>query len=160
MMIHQELLALGRNIQLHPALACLLAFVAPIAVAYWRFALLPYRRGERSALLSPRHVAQPAIPGVLERYASWEWVNEGHLTLFGRWVYDELARQGLSLAELARRAGTDVDAVMPLLYVQTGARPDPATIRTLAEHLGAGEHQIDRLVRAELTAEAEANRLP
>jgi hypothetical protein len=159
-MIHHALLALGRNIQLHPTLVYLIGFHAPIAVAYWLFALLPYRRGQREALLSPWHVARPAVPGVLERYATWEWANEGHLTPFGRWVYEELGCQNLSLADLARRADTDVDALMTLLYARARSGPDRQTIRTLAGLLGAGENQIDRLLRAELTAEAETNRLP
>src|SRR5207249_4637063 len=137
-------------VQLHPTLASLIVFVAPIAVAYWRCALLPYRRGQRASLLSPWHVARPAVPGVLERYASWEWVQEGHLTPFGRWVYEELGRQNLSLADLARRAGTDPDALMTLLYARVGTGSDAQAVRTLAELLGAGEHQIDRLLRAEL----------
>ena len=74
-MVHAILPALGRAIQLHPGWAFLLGFVLPIALAYWFYALAPYRRGRFEHLLSPWHVRRPSVPGVLERSATWEWAN-------------------------------------------------------------------------------------
>ncbi len=75
-MSHGALLALGRIIRLHPDLTCLIELVAPIAAAYWWYALAPYRRSRLDALRSPRHMSRPAVPGVLEHYATWVWANE------------------------------------------------------------------------------------
>jgi hypothetical protein len=135
----------------------LLVFVLPIALGYWFFAVAPYLRGRADDLLSPWHVRRPAVPGVLERYAAWEWANESRLTPFGHWLFEELERQHLSLTELARRAGVDRDALLSLLYTNARRSTDLALIRSLAALLGAGEYQIQRLLRAEVTAEAESN---
>lgn len=157
-MAHQAVATLGRAIQLHPVLVYLFGFLAPIAAAYWVFVLLPYRRGQTHALLSPRHVSQPAVPGVLERYAAWEWAMQSRLTPFGRWLFAELERRDLTLAEVAGRSGLEVDALLPVLYTDRPPGTDPEIIRRLAALLGAGEHQVDRLLQAELAAGAERNR--
>lgn len=68
--------AVGRLLLLHPGWAFVLGFLLPIALAYWSFALAPYCRGWSERLLSPWHVRRPSVPGVLERYAAWEWIND------------------------------------------------------------------------------------
>jgi cbb3-type cytochrome oxidase subunit 3 len=157
-MAHDAWLAFGRAIQQHPGLAYLFGFFLPIAGAYWLFALRPYRRGRGQELLSPWQVRRPVIPGVLERYAVWEGASESRLTPFGRWLRQEMDRQNLSFADLARRLDRDVDDLIPVVYRGAGYRIDSETIRTLAVLLGAGEHQIDTLLRAELAASAETHR--
>jgi len=74
-MAHALLPALGRLVQLHPGWAFCLGFLLPLALGYWFYALAPYRRGWSEHLLSPWHVRRPSVPGVLERYAAWEWAN-------------------------------------------------------------------------------------
>src|SRR6476660_5501720 len=96
---------IGQVIQLHPYLTYVLGFLAPIAGAYWLFSLQPYVGPRTERLLSPWHIRRPSVPGVLERYATWEWVAESSLTPFGRWLFQELARQELTLPDLLRQAG-------------------------------------------------------
>jgi hypothetical protein len=155
-MAHGLFQALERVRQLHPALLFLL-FLVPIALAYWSFALRPYVRGRGDALLSPWHVRRPAVPGVLERYAAWEWTQESRLTPFGQWVYRELERRHLSLTGLARQARIERDVLLSLLYADPGRRPDPALIRAVGAVLGAREREIERLLPVEIAADTELN---
>jgi hypothetical protein len=149
--------ALERLRQLHPALQFLLLLVLPVGLAYWSFALRPYARGRGDALLSPWHVRRPAVPGVLERYAAWEWARESRLTPFGQWVYQELERRHLSLTGLARQAGIELDVLLSLLYADPHRRPDPALIHAVGAVLGARERQIERLLPVEVAADTELN---
>lgn len=159
-MAHPLLQSIGHSIQLHPYLTYLLGFLAPIAGAYWLFSVSPYTRPRTERLLSPWHVRRPAIPGVLEHYAAWEWANESHLTPFGRWLFEELARQNQTLVDLLRHADLDMEAVVPTLYADAVGETTAAVMRRLATRLGADDDEIDRLLRAERGAGREMNRLP
>jgi hypothetical protein len=154
-MAHHLSATFVRAALVHPTLVYLLAFLVPIAAAYWFFALAPYLRGRPEDMLSSRHVCRPAVPGVLERYDTSGWAMERHLSPFGRWVSQELARQNLSLAELAQRGQLSVDTLISLLYGDTSHCTDSKLLRTIATVLGAGEQQIRRLLRAELSADGE-----
>jgi hypothetical protein len=159
-MAHHLLQSIGRGIQLHPYLTYLLGFLAPIAGAYWLFSVVPYTRPRTERLLSPWHVRRPAVPGVLEHYAAWEWASESHLTPFGRWLFQELAQSNETLSDLLRRAHLEMGAAAPALYADVVTEADPALIRRIATLLGADENQIDRLLQAQLGTNREMNRLP
>jgi hypothetical protein len=149
---------IGRVIQLHPYLTYLVGFLAPIAGAYWLFGVVPYTRPRADRLLSPWHIRRPAVPGVLERYATWEWAAESHLTPFGRWLFQEIARQDITLRDLLRSAELELPAVAPALYTSGAGEVDPRIIRRLAASVGADDHQIDRLLRAQRDAGCEMDR--
>jgi hypothetical protein len=151
---------IGRVIQLHPYLTYLFGFLVPVAGAYWLFGVLPYTRPCTDRLLSPWHIRRPAVPGVLERYATWEWAAESHLTPFGRWLFQEIARQDVALLDLLRSAELELPAVAPALYVGGASEVDPEIIRRLAASVGADDHQINRLLRAQREAGCEMNRQP
>jgi len=152
MMAAHTLVAVVQVVRLHSGFFLVLGFLASILTAYWIFAVVPYRQGRTQQLLSPWHVARPAVPGVLERYATWEWVQESGLTPFGRWLYMELERQSLSLAEVAERADLSVEDLLALISTTAGHDTDPTMIRALAGLLGAEKPLIERLLRAELAA--------
>ena len=152
MMAAHVLGAVGQVVRQHMDLFLVLGFLASILTAYWYFGLAPYRQRPSPDLLTPWHVARPAIPGVLVRYAAWEWVHETGLTPFGRWVYQELNRQNLPLVELARRAGMTLDDLVAIVSVGAAHEADAEMIRTLAGLLGAREPLIEQLLRAELAA--------
>ena len=158
-MVQSWLHWMGRAIQLHPDLTYLFGFLTPIAGAYWLFSVKPYTRPDVARLLSPWHVRRPAVPGVLERYASWEWAAEDQLTPFGRWLLQELARQDETLSDLLQRADLDMHAVAPVMFAGEGEWADPAVIRRLAALVGADEKQIQWLQRAQQAAGRELNRL-
>ena len=157
-MADQALQAVGQAFQHHPVLGFLLLFGLPILFAYWRYALIPYRTGRLQDTLSPWHVVRPSVPGVLERYATWEWTLTDRLTPFGCWVIEELERQQRTLAGLADEAGMSFEGLVDCLTGSHDGDVNSSTLRTLAGLLGAGEHQIDRLLHAERAAVLETGR--
>jgi hypothetical protein len=159
-MAHHALQAVGHVVRDCPGLVFLLGFLAPLLAAYWVAAIAPYRYGRPEDTLAPRDLARPAVPGVLERYATWEWATESALTPFGIWLYAELGRQNRSLVGLAQEAGMDVEELRPLLRGDDRGAEDPVVIRRLAYLLGASETQIGRLLQVDRRAGVEANRHP
>jgi hypothetical protein len=151
---------IARTVLIHPYLAYLLGFLAPVVGAYWLFGVAPYTRSCPERLLSPWHVRRPSVPGVLERYASWDWAAEDQLTPFGRWLLQELERRDETLEALIRRAGLDLHTVASALYPMAGERADPLVIRRLAALVGAGEDQIQGLQQAQRAAISGLKRLP
>jgi hypothetical protein len=61
-----------RFLEAHSAAISLPLFVIAIAVAYWWYGLMPYRRDRPCEIRSPEHICRPAIPGVLE-YLTTGW---------------------------------------------------------------------------------------
>jgi hypothetical protein len=151
---------IARAVLVHPCATYLLGFLVPIMGAYWLFGLAPYTRSRPERLLSPWHVRRPAVPGVLERYASWEWAAEDQLTPFGRWLLQELERQDETLEALVHRAGLDLRTVAPALYSAADERAAPLLIHRLASLVGAGDEQIQGLQQEQRAALSELNRLP
>jgi hypothetical protein len=151
---------IGRVLQLHPVLTYILGFLGPIAGAYWLFGVRPYRHLRPDRILTPWHVRRPAVPGVLERYASWEWAAESRLTPFGRWLFHELQNQDQSLLELLDQAGLDFQTVASVLYSDATDPGEQETVRRLASAAGADDPEIARLVESHRDTRREMNRLP
>jgi hypothetical protein len=151
---------IGRVLLCHPYVTGVIGFLAPIAFAYWLFGVAPYTRARTDRLLSPWPVRRPTVPGVLERYASWEWAAENSLTPFGRWLFEELAQQDRTLFDLARDTGLEIPTVAPALFRNAPWGDDAALVRRLAMGAGADDEQIDRLLRDQWEASREMNRLP
>lgn len=159
-MAHSIVTECGRFLSLHPALAYVCLFLAPVAIAYWRFAAAPYRRCQTELLLTPGRAAQPAVPQILERYAAWELTRGSCLSPFGLWLQEELARQRLSLADMAERSGVELDSLVRILYRNEESASERALLARVAGLLGANEEEIDRLLWAELAAGPDVRKRP
>lgn len=61
---------LCRLLEQHSAAISIPVLLIAIAVAYWVYAVVPYRRDRPSNLQSPAHVCRPAVPGVLENWST------------------------------------------------------------------------------------------
>jgi hypothetical protein len=61
---------LSRVLEEHSAAISFPVFLIAITVAYWWYGVRPYRRDRLHDLRSPEHICRPAIPGVLEYFAS------------------------------------------------------------------------------------------
>jgi hypothetical protein len=64
------LAVLVRVFEQHSAAVSLPLFLLLIAGAYWWYAVAPYRKDRPCDLRAPEHVCRPAVPGVLENWAS------------------------------------------------------------------------------------------
>jgi hypothetical protein len=157
-MAHAALMTVGHAVRDNPWLVFLLGFLAPLTGAYWFFAVLPYRNGRPEDALAPRDLGRPAVPGVLEQFATWEWASRDPLAPFGVWLSAELGRQNRSLVELAQEAGLGVEDLRPLLHGRALKAGDLARMRRLAVLLGASESQVDRLFQGVRQSEVEAHR--